>query len=44
MPNWSNMSEQEKYYFRQNNDRANEDFLGWTILGIPVLVLLVFLI
>ncbi len=44
MPNWNNMSEQEKFHFRQNNDRATEDFVGWTILGIPVLVLLVFLI
>ena len=38
------MSEQEKYYFRKNNDKATEDFVGWTILGIPVLALLIFLI
>ncbi len=41
---WNKMSEQEKYYFRQNNDRATEDFVGWTILGIPVLLLLVFIL
>ncbi len=41
---WNEMSEQEKYYSRLNRKQESEDFAGWCILGIPVLVLLIFLI
>ena len=33
---WDNMSEQERYYRRLNNQQASEDMAGWSALGLII--------
>ena len=41
---WDNMSEKEKYYRRKNVKQQSDDIASLSILGIPILAILIFLL